>query len=125
MVKRRRDLTVMQQLARGPIDIPFLMLVVILTAIGVIAVFSASYPTAMQEGLDPANYFIKQAGFGVVGLIAMFLISKIKDLPWPVHFRAGHLHYPAGAGHSLRLRQEHCGCPAVDQSAHHRRFPAL
>ena len=77
MVKRRRDLTVMQQLARGPIDIPFLMLVVILTAIGVIAVFSASYPTAMQEGLDPANYFIKQAGFGVVGLIAMFLISKI------------------------------------------------
>src|SRR5699024_9172322 len=71
------DLTVMQQLARGPIDIPFLMLVVILTAIGVIAVFSASYPTAMREGLDPANYFIKQAGFGVVGLIAMFLISKI------------------------------------------------
>ena len=77
MVKRRRDLTVMQQLARGPIDIPFLMLVVILTAIGVLAVFSASYPTAMNEGLDPANYFIKQAGFGAVGLVAMFLISKI------------------------------------------------
>ena len=77
MTKRRRDLTVLQQLSRGPIDIPFLMRVVILTAIGVVAVFSASYPTAMNEGLNPANYFIKQAGFGVVGLVAMYLISKI------------------------------------------------
>ena len=77
MTKRRRDLTVMQQLARGPVDIPFLMLVVILTAIGVVAVFSSSYPTAMNEGLDPANYFIKQATFGGVGLVAMYLISKI------------------------------------------------
>ncbi|WP_242956827.1 FtsW/RodA/SpoVE family cell cycle protein [Flavonifractor sp. An82] len=77
MKKRRRDLTVMQQLARGPIDIPFLMLVVILTVIGVIMVFSASYPTAMNEGLSPTNYFFKQATFGGVGLVAMYLISKI------------------------------------------------
>ena len=78
MVKqRRRDLTEMQQLARGPIDIPYLMLVVILTVIGVIMVFSASYPTAMDEGLSPTNYFIKQATFGAVGLAAMFVIAKI------------------------------------------------
>ena len=77
MKKRRRDLTVMQQLARGPIDIPFLMLVVLLTVIGVIMVFSASYPTAMNEGLSPTNYFFKQATFGGVGLAAMYLISKI------------------------------------------------
>ena len=77
MAKRTRDLTVVQQMSRGPMDIPFLMLVVILTVIGVIMVFSASYPTAMNEGLSPTNYFIKQAGFGVAGLIAMFLISKI------------------------------------------------
>ena len=42
-----------EQLARGPIDLPFLMLVVMLTAIGVVMVFSASYPTAINEGTSP------------------------------------------------------------------------
>ena len=74
---RKRDLTVEEQLARGPIDLPFLMLVVMLTAIGVVMVFSASYPTAINEGKDPANYFIRQAGFGAGGLLAMYFISKI------------------------------------------------
>ena len=34
--KLKRDLTVEEQLARGPVDLPFLMLVVILTGVGVI-----------------------------------------------------------------------------------------
>ena len=33
MAKRKRDLTMEQQLARGPMDLPFLMLVVILTGV--------------------------------------------------------------------------------------------
>ena len=66
-----------EQLARGPIDLPFLMLVTILTVVGAIVVFSASYPTAINEGKDPANYFFKQAGYGAGGLVAMYVISKI------------------------------------------------
>ena len=66
-----------EQLARGPIDLPFLMLVTILTVVGAIMVFSASYPTAINEGKDPANYFFKQAGYGAGGLVAMYVISKI------------------------------------------------
>ena len=66
-----------EQLARGPIDLPFLMLVAILTVVGAIMVFSASYPTAINEGKDPANYFFKQAGYGAGGLLAMYIISKI------------------------------------------------
>ena len=50
MPKLKRDLTMEQQLARGPLDMPFLMLVVLLTVIGVIMVFSASYATALNEG---------------------------------------------------------------------------
>ena len=46
MAKRKRDLTMEQQLARGPMDLPFLMLVLLLTGIGVIMVFSASFATA-------------------------------------------------------------------------------
>ncbi|WP_242960457.1 MULTISPECIES: putative peptidoglycan glycosyltransferase FtsW [unclassified Flavonifractor] len=74
---RKRDLTMEEQLARGPIDLPFLMLVTILTVVGAIMVFSASYPTAINEGKDPANYFFKQAGYGAGGLVAMYVISKI------------------------------------------------
>ena len=44
--KPKRDLTVEEQLARGPLDLPFLMLVLLLTGIGLIMVFSASYASA-------------------------------------------------------------------------------
>lgn len=79
MAKLKRDLTMEEQLSRGPVDMPMLMLVVLLTVIGVITVFSASYPTAMEEGWrDGAlHYFIRQAVFAVLGLVVMYLASKI------------------------------------------------
>ncbi len=77
MAKRKRDLTMEQQLARGPMDLPFLMLVLLLTGIGVVMVFSASYATAYYEGRDPAFYFLRQALFAGAGLAIMYVISKI------------------------------------------------
>lgn len=77
MAKRKRDLTMEQQLARGPMDLPFLMLVLLLTGIGVIMVFSASFATAYYEGRDPAYYFMRQALFAGAGLAIMYVISKI------------------------------------------------
>ena len=77
MAKRKRDLTMEQQLARGPMDLPFLMLVLLLTGIGTIMVFSASFATAYYEGRDPAYYFLRQALFAVAGLAIMYIISKI------------------------------------------------
>ena len=82
--KAKRDLTIEQQLARGPIDLPFLALVMLLVAIGLIMVLSASYASAMYnldaavdtKG-DPLYYFKRQFGFAVLGVIAMFVISKI------------------------------------------------
>ena len=50
--KAKRDLTIEQKLARGPIDLPFLALVMILVAVGVIMVLSASFASAMYN-LDP------------------------------------------------------------------------
>jgi len=77
MPTSKRDLTMEQQLARGPIDLPFLMLVVLLTGIGVIMVLSASYATAINEAKNPAHYFIRQAIFAVLGLVAMYVVSKV------------------------------------------------
>ena len=66
-----------EQLARGPMDLPFLMLVVLLTGIGVIMVFSASYATAYYEGRDPTFYFFRQGMFAAAGLAIMYIVSKI------------------------------------------------
>jgi len=77
MPKLKRDLTMEEQLARGPVDLPFLMLVLMLTAIGVVTVFSASYPTALYEGRSATHYFLRQAIFAAMGLVIMYVTSKI------------------------------------------------
>ena len=47
-----RDLTLEEQLARGPLDLPFLMLVALLTGVGLIMMFSASYASAYYDSSD-------------------------------------------------------------------------
>ena len=70
-----------EQLARGPMDLPFLMLVLLLTGIGVIMVFSASFATAYYDSSvaknDPAYYFIRQGAFALAGLAIMYFVSKV------------------------------------------------
>ena len=75
--KPKRDLTVEEQLARGPWTCPFLMLVLLLLGIGLIMMFSASYATAYYTDGDPLVYISRQALFGAVGVVGMFVVSKI------------------------------------------------
>ncbi len=77
--KPKRDLTMEEQLARGPVDLPFLMLTLILLGIGLIVVFSASYATAYYDPdvSSPLFYFQRQALFAGAGLVVMYLVSKI------------------------------------------------
>ena len=81
-----RDLTVEQQLARGPMDLPFLMLVVMLVGIGLIVVFSASYAAAYYDDKisSPLFYVQRQAVFAGAGLFFMYLISRVnyQKLRW-------------------------------------------
>ena len=44
--KAKRDLTIEEQLARGPMDLPFLTLVLLLTGVGLIMLLSASFAAA-------------------------------------------------------------------------------
>ena len=58
-----------------------------LTAIGIMMVLSASSVEAISEGKSPYADALKQAGFGVVGLIGMYVISRtnvnwMKRLSW-------------------------------------------
>jgi len=66
-------------LAKGPIDMPFFLLVLLLTAIGLVMLLSASFPSAYYETKDhdPTYYFVRQAIFAVLGVAAMLAISRI------------------------------------------------
>ena len=78
-----------EQLARGPLDLPFLMLVVLLLGIGLVMLFSASYYTAFRDSSrpvlnNPYFYVSRQAMYALAGLAAMYLISRInyEHLRW-------------------------------------------
>nr|WP_326183566.1 putative lipid II flippase FtsW [uncultured Oscillibacter sp.] len=68
-----------RELARGPIDLPFCLLVLLLTAIGLVMLLSASFPSAYYEtkNHDPTYYFVRQSVFAIMGIAAMFFIGKI------------------------------------------------
>ena len=68
--------------AKGRMDIPFLLLTLLLTAIGLVMVFSASFPSAYYESGDPAYYFKRQAIFAALGIVAMFVVSKLAYQRW-------------------------------------------
>ena len=66
-----------RELAKGPLDLPFLVLVVLLCGIGLIMLLSASFPSAYYESGNAFSYFYRQGIFAVMGLAAMGMISKI------------------------------------------------
>lgn len=62
----------------GSIDIPFLALTIALLTIGLVMLFSASYPYAYYNNdHDSYYYFTRQFIFTIIGLVAMFVMSKI------------------------------------------------
>ena len=69
-----------RELARGPIDVTFCLLVLLLTAIGLVMLLSASFPSAYYEASpskhNPLFYFERQAIFAVLGTAVMLLVSK-------------------------------------------------
>ena len=77
--KARRDLTVEEQLARGPMDLPFLMLTMLLLGMGLIMMFSASYATAYYDNTvsSPLFYIRRQTVFAAAGVLVMYFVSKI------------------------------------------------
>ena len=80
--KKKPELTIEQQLARGPLDLPFLALTLLLVGIGLVMVLSASYASAYYTENDPRLYFNKQAVFALVGIGAMYLVSRFNYQYW-------------------------------------------
>lgn len=64
-------------LAAGRMDVPFLLLTLLLTIMGLVMLFSASFPSANYESGDPAYYLKRQGLFALLGLAAMLAMARI------------------------------------------------
>lgn len=76
--KAKRDLTVEEQLARGPMDLPLLMLAMLLLGVGLIMVMSASYATAYYDPKtdSPLAYAFAQGRFALLGVAVLYFVSR-------------------------------------------------
>lgn len=62
----------------GSIDIPFLAVTIAILTIGLVMLFSATYPYAYyNRNHDSYYFFTRQLIFAIAGLVAMFVMSKI------------------------------------------------
>lgn len=63
--------------SKEPIDFVLVIIVFIMLALGLIMVMSASAPTSISESGNSYEYVKTQAFSATIGIIAMFIISKI------------------------------------------------
>lgn len=66
----------------GGFDIPFFALTMVLLTIGIVMLFSASYPYALQKYGDSYYFLKRQVLYAVVGFIAMMIVSKLNYKTW-------------------------------------------
>ncbi len=61
----------------GVMDLPYLLLTLLLVAIGLIMLFSASFARAYHVTGNSASYFTSQLIFALLGVAAMYAISRV------------------------------------------------
>ena len=66
----------------GILDLPYLVLTVLLTCIGVLMMFSASYAKAYYDTGNSAYYFVRQAGFAALGIVVTIVIGRLNYFIW-------------------------------------------
>lgn len=76
MAKKKKEKS-FSSFLNNPFDFTLLITILLLLSIGLVMVLSASSPSALAESGDSYSYFTKQLIFAILGIIAMFIISKI------------------------------------------------
>ena len=66
----------------GILDLPNLVLTVLLTCIGVLMMFSASYAKAYYDTGNSAYYFVRQAGFAALGVVVTIVVGRLNYFIW-------------------------------------------
>jgi cell division protein FtsW len=64
--------------AQGSMDIPFLIILMTIVTVGLVMLFSASYTYSYYNRGSSTRIFTRQLVFAVIGIVLMFIISKIR-----------------------------------------------
>ncbi len=75
MAKKKREK--FSSFLNNPMDFTLLITIILLLGIGLVMLLSASSPSALADTGDSYYYFKRQLIFAILGVIAMFAISKI------------------------------------------------
>lgn len=91
MPKKSNKVKKVSKFVNNQFDFLLCITVLLLLSLGVIMVLSASAPSALSETGSSYTYVRKQATFAIIGIVLMFIISKIdyrfyKKYYWIVYF---------------------------------------
>ena len=75
MTKKKREK--FSSFLNNPMDFTLLITIILLLGIGLVMLLSASSPSALADTGDSYYYFKRQLIFAILGVVAMFAISKI------------------------------------------------
>ncbi len=67
---------------RGKIDVTFMSFVLLLVTVGLVMLFSSSYAYSYEYYGTSYRFIIRQAAFAGVGIVSMFIFSKINYRIW-------------------------------------------
>ena len=76
--KTKKNSIINTFLANGSMDIPFLAILMTIVTIGLVMLFSASYTYSYYNRGDSTQIFVRQLIFAVIGIVLMFVISRIR-----------------------------------------------
>ena len=75
---KKKEIKGFSSFLNNPVDFTLVITTLMLLAIGLVMVLSASSPTSLQEtGDNSYSYFARQLFFAVLGLIGMYFASKV------------------------------------------------
>lgn len=66
-----------EQIVKGPMDLPFFLIIITLLVIGLVMMFSAGYAWAISKGYDGTYYFRHQLAMAAIGIVGMIIVSCI------------------------------------------------
>lgn len=79
MATRRKNSPLNGLLANGSMDIPFFLLLIVIVSVGLVMLFSASYTYSYYNRDGDSTYiFRRQIIFTVLGLVGMYVVSRIR-----------------------------------------------
>ena len=76
MAKKKKEKS-FSSFLNNPIDFTLLIVILLLLSVGLIMVLSASSPSALAESGNSYAFFSKQLFFAILGVFAMWFISKV------------------------------------------------